>query len=214
MFIVLEGIDGCGKTTQMKRLAVWLGDKMGSSGVTLTREPGGWQGGELVRELLLGGGLSTTWSEFFAFMMDRCEHVARVVSPALARGECVLCDRYVQSTLAYQVLSDPEISGHAASYMTSLAEVIGLPVPDRVCFLDIEPDTARNRLEARDKSDSFDARGRDFFARVREGYYRLMSLSPDLWIKIDASASEDAVFEDLTRRLGQFFISRAEDDHK
>jgi len=204
MFIVLEGIDGCGKTTQMNRLARWLGDKIGAGRVTLTREPGGWPGGEMVRELILGGCLSTTWGEFFAFMTDRCEHVARVVAPALAEDKWVLCDRYAQSTLAYQVLSDPEIPAHAADCMIALSDVIGLPHPDLVCFLDIDPDMARGRLETRGKRDAFEARGGEFFVRVRDGYHRLMNMSPDRWMKIDASRGEDAVFDDIARSLASF----------
>jgi len=201
MFIVLEGIDGGGKTTQVRRLFGWLEERLGAGCVVSTGEPGGWLGGERVRELILGGGLSTRWGEYFAFMMDRCEHVARVISPALEKGMCVLCDRYSASTLAYQVFSDPDITERTAEYMAGLSDIIGLPKPDCACLLDIGPDIAASRLAARGKADSFDSRREIFFTRVRAGYDRIMRMSPGAWMKIDASRDEDAVFCDLTGGL-------------
>ena len=207
MFIVLEGIDGGGKTTQARRLSEWLEERLGAESVVFTGEPGCWHGGERVRELILEGGLSTRWGEFFGFMMDRCEHVARVISPALERGKCVLCDRYSASTLAYQIFSDPDITGRTAEYMMELSDIIGLPKPDCVCLLDIAPDIAAARLASRGNSDSFDSRRGIFFTRVREGYDRIMQMSPETWMKIDASRDVDAVFGDLTKGLELRFPS-------
>jgi dTMP kinase len=204
MFIVLEGIDGCGKTTQARRLAGWLEGRLGAENVLSTREPGGWSGGESIREFILGGSLSARWGEFFAFMMDRCEHAERVITPALASGKCVLCDRYTPSTLAYQVFSDRRLPERVVRHMAALPDVIGLPSPDCICFLDIDAETARKRLEARGNRNPFDARGNGFFARVRDGYDKMMAASPDIWIKIDATGGEDDVFGDLTLELGNF----------
>jgi dTMP kinase len=207
MFIVLEGIDGCGKTTQARRLAGWLGDRLGADNVVVTREPGGWPGGERIRGLILDGGLSSRWGEFFAFMADRCEHVARVISPALCAGKCVLCDRYAASTLAYQVFSGPE-APETAAYLAGLHRAIDLPAPDCSVLLDIAPAAAAARTKARGAADSFDARREDFFARVRDGYEKIMSESPDCWVRIDGSLPEDEVFRELTGRLEARFPSR------
>jgi dTMP kinase len=208
MFIVLEGIDGSGKTTQAARVGAWLSGLLGREKVLVTKEPGGWPGGDAVRRLALGGSLSSVWGEFFLFMTDRCEHVSGVIAPALEKGMCVICDRYTHSTLAYQVLSNPSVGSEAADYMTGVSEAIGLPRPDCVCLLDIEADTARRRLEARGRPDSFDARGRDYFERVRAAYDTLMKRSPGGWIKVDASGDENAVFEELKRGLGRMFGTR------
>jgi dTMP kinase len=202
MFVVIEGIDGCGKSTQAARLTEWLTSRLGREMVVSASEPGGWDGGGVVRELVLGGNLTSMWSEFFLFMMDRCEHVSRVIAPALKKGQFVLCDRYSPSTLAYQVLACPDVSDETAGYMIGLSDRIGLPIPDCVCLLDIDPDTARRRLDRRGKADSFDTRGKDFFSRVRDGYDRLMKSSNGNWIKIDATPDEETVFGVLTRRLG------------
>lgn len=201
MFIVLEGIDGCGKTTQTARISEYIASIVGSDKVLATREPGGWDGGEAIRELVLRGNLSSMWSEFFLFMMDRCEHVCRVIAPAILCGGVVVCDRYSPSTLAYQILSRPDVGDAAAEYMIGLSDVIGLPKPDRVFFLDISPDEARARLDARGNANSFDVRGREYFERVRAGYERIMKTSSDRWVKIDAASAPDEVFDILTRHV-------------
>ena len=178
---------------------------MGADSVVSTGEPGGWRGGEGVRELILGGALSTRWGEFFAFMMDRCEHVERVISPALEKDKCVLCDRYSASTLAYQIFSDPDMTERAAEYLAGLSDIIGLPEPDCVCLLDISPNVAAMRLASRGNADSFDSRREIFFTRVREGYDRVMRMSPETWMKIDASRDENTVFDDLASGLARRF---------
>ena len=208
MFIVMEGIDGSGKTTQIKLLAEWLRSVAGFERLFVTREPGGWPSGESVRELILGGNMSSVWSEFFAFMLDRCEHVARCVVPELANGTCVVCDRYMPSTLAYQIFSNPDIPGETAEYMLRMSDVSGLPKPDYVCLLDVDTGVARRRLASRGKGDAFDARGEEFFSRVRAGYDKIMSLSPDGWMKIDASGSEDEVFSSIAGRFSDAFLRR------
>ena len=208
MFIVLEGIDGSGKTTQAALLGEWLSGLFGREKVLVTKEQGGWPGGDELRRLALGGNLSSVWGEFFLFMTDRCEHVSGVIAPALEKGICVICDRYTPSTLAYQVLSNPSIPAEAADYMTGMDEVIGLPRPDCVCLLDIRADTAGRRLVARGRLDSFDARGRDYFERVRAAYNTLMKRSPGRWIKTDASGDESAVFGELKRGLERIFGPR------
>jgi dTMP kinase len=204
MFIVLEGIDGCGKTTQAGKLCEWLKNKPDGGSVLFTFEPGGWDGGAPLRQLVLSGALRNKWSEFFVFMADRCEHARRVIEPALERGGFVVCDRYSPSTLAYQILSDAEISAEAAEYIIRLSDYAGLPSPDLVLFLDISPEDARRRLASRGKSDSFDKRGADYFARVRAGYERLARMSRG-WVTIDASRDEETVFGDVARSVEKLF---------
>jgi dTMP kinase len=198
MFIVFEGIDGCGKSTQCARLGEWLSGRLGRGQVVVTYEPGGWPGGEAVRALAHRGDLSGVWSEFFLFMMDRCEHVSRVINPALAGEKMVLCDRYMSSTLAYQILSSNIITASSAEKIIGLAELIGLPEPDLTFFLDIDVDTAKNRMASRGHTDRFDERGADFFERVRAGYERLISDGGGTkWIRVDASMDEESVFAAL-----------------
>ena len=100
--ISFEGIDGCGKSTQASLLAQQLEARCGKDAVLLTHEPGGWSGGEVVRNLLLHAKTMSSLGELFLFAADRCEHVREVIRPALARGVVVLCDRFLDSSLAYQ----------------------------------------------------------------------------------------------------------------
>jgi len=93
------------------------------------------------------------------------------------------------------------VKERTAEYMAALSDIIGLPKPDCVCLLDIGPGMASARLVSRGKSDSFDSRRGNFFSRVRSGYERIMGMSPDTWMKIDASQDENAVFGDLTAGL-------------
>lgn len=211
MFVVLEGIDGCGKTTQSNRINRWLADAFGEGRVVHTYEPGGWEGGAVVRDFVLNGRFSSKWSAFFLFLMDRCEHVERVIVPALRSGKIVLSDRYTPSTMAYQILSDPSIPPSAKNYLMQLSSQIGLPDPDIVLWLDIPAGTGRERIASRCKRDQFDMRDGDFFERVRAGYEQMMNDADEksVWVRIDASMPEMNVFEEIKGRLGPMLKRRS-----
>ena len=200
MFIVLEGIDGCGKTTQCGRIYNWLLGELGEEAVVRTLEPGGWDGGSALRSLLLESEFVSPWSEFFLFMADRCEHVERVISPALREGKILLCDRYIPSTVAYQFYGDERLSGETADFvMDKLLPRLDLPVPDIMIWLDIDIETARERLAARGSRDLFESRGRDYFKRVASGYEAIMKRprTAKRLLRVDASAPEEELFEQL-----------------
>lgn len=203
MFVVLEGIDGCGKTTQAGSVAGWLSKTFGREGVVSTREPGGWAGGDVLRNLVLHRDFENPWSEWFLFMLDRCEHVARVIAPALRAGKVVVSDRYTPSTIAYQVLGNEDIPRETAEHVMKTAQLIGLPKPDIVFFLDISVEDAQERLGSRAKRDSFDARGREYFERVRDGYETVMKSegADGSWIRINANQSAERVFADICSAL-------------
>ncbi|MDR1483083.1 MAG: dTMP kinase [Synergistaceae bacterium] len=206
MFIVLEGIDGSGKTTQCGKLADFLSERFGRSSVMRTFEPGDWEGGGALRDLSLNGGFEDRWSRFFLFMADRCEHLTRVILPALREGRVVICDRYTASTMAYQVFSDPGIPKKTAEFVSRLPGYLGMPVPDAVLLLDIDVDTAEARLAARGKRDFFETMGRDYFERVRSGYLRQMeSAAGGRWMRIDASGAPEDVFKRIAGAALELF---------
>ena len=125
MFITLEGIDGCGKSTQSERLAAWLTEQTGRETVR-TYEPGGYRGGESLRKFILESWNFCAKSELLLFLADRAEHVNKVIAPALLAGHNVICERWNESTLAYQS------GGHKLSQAETLKliEACDFPEPD------------------------------------------------------------------------------------
>ena len=197
-FITLEGVDGSGKTTQAGRLAESLRDA--GHTVVVTREPGGTPVAERIRDILLDPASGNmAWStEVLLYLASRAEHVARVVGPALERGEVVICDRFLDSTLAYQAFGregggkNPEAACTAIRRANDLAT--GGLGPELTFLLDLDP--AEGLLRAtRDGSplDRLEGEGRTFLERVREGFLALAGEEPDRFHVVDGSAPADEI---------------------
>ncbi|MEM9165650.1 MAG: dTMP kinase [Planctomycetota bacterium] len=207
-FLVFEGPDGSGKSTQFARFA----DASRSAGLTVceVREPGGTGIGEAVRDLLLAHthGDMTLRCEMLLYMASRAQLVEQTVRPALARGELVLADRFVTSTLAYQGagggLPEPEIRAVAAAATGGLT-------PDLVLIFDVDETTAAARRDA--KPDRIEARPAEFRARVRASYQDQARRDPERHALLDARTAPDAVYAELlaelTRRIAAPNSSRA-----
>ena len=192
MFITLEGIDGSGKSTQARRFAGWLGAQTGGE-VVLTKEPGGAPGCAGLRELVISGRLRHPWSEAYLFMLDRAEHVASVIAPALARGAWVVCERYQDSTLAYQAWG----RGLPKHIFDELFRLSDFPAPDATFFFDLPVAAALRRVSGRGRPDAFEKEGGAFMTRISEGYAALAKLEPQRWIRLDASLDEDSLFASM-----------------
>jgi dTMP kinase len=177
-FIVLEGIDGCGKSTQARRLAA-------AHDALLTCEPGGTALGTSLREVLLRGAPMTPLAEALVLAADRAQHLAEVVVPALDAGRDVVCDRYSGSTLAYQGYG----RGVPLPELRSILEVATAGrEPDRTVLLDCPVEVGRARRGTRDPgADRFEDAGDAFLERVRSGYLELATASAG-WIVVDATA--------------------------
>jgi len=198
VFITLEGGDGSGKTTQAELLRDWLSGE--GRTVLRTREPGGTEVGVEIREIVLHhrGDISPR-AEALLYAADRAHHVATVVRPALERGEVVIQDRYIDSSVAYQGVGrvlDPEAVRSLSEWATE-----GL-APDLTILLDLDADAARGRLdEARTRYDRLEAEASEFHDRVRAAYLALAEAEPGRFLVVDAARPVDEIAGDIRGRV-------------
>jgi len=198
VWITLEGGDGVGKTTQARMLEAWLGER--GRTVVRTREPGGTEVGELVRDIVLHHrGEIAPRAEALLYAADRAHHVATLVRPALARGEVVLQDRYLDSSVAYQgagrVLDADEVR------RLSLWATEGA-LPDLTILLDLDPAVARRRIDASDRPfDRLEAEAAEFHTRVREAFLALAGDEPDRFFVVDAALPVDEIAARIRARV-------------
>jgi dTMP kinase len=185
-FITLEGIEGVGKSTAIQIVKRFLEDN--GRNVVITREPGGTAIGEKVRDILLStqNDAMSPVSELFLLLAARAQHLAEVVSPALASGNCVVCDRFFDATYAYQGAG----RGLDMSIIKSATDLISpFFVPTLTLLLDAPVEVGFKRIESRGKTDRFEEQNRDFFERIRESYLNRARLEPKRFCVIDASQS-------------------------
>lgn len=189
-FISFEGGEGAGKSTQIRRLA----ERLSAAGhdVVVTREPGGSPGAEAIRDLLVNGA-ADRWSpvtETLLMYASRRDHLERVIRPALAEGKVVLCDRFADSTRAYQGAG----GGTPASLIAAMEEhVLNGTIPTLTLILDLPAEVGLSRAEARGGAARFESKGLDFHQRLRAGYLEIARQEPERCVVIDADAELDAV---------------------
>ncbi|WP_314425996.1 dTMP kinase [uncultured Microbacterium sp.] len=198
VWITLEGGDGSGKTTQSDLLAAWLSSE--GRTVLRTREPGGSEVGNLIRDIVLHHrGDIAPRAEALLYAADRAHHVATVVRPALARGEVVLQDRYLDSSVAYQGAGRVLDAGEVRDLSLWAAEGA---LPDLTVLLDLAPEAARVRLDSADKPfDRLEAEKTEFHARVRDAYLALAAAEPERFLVVDADASPQVIAEQIRARV-------------
>jgi dTMP kinase len=188
VFLTLEGGDAAGKTTQAVALERWLTER--GRTVVRTREPGGTELGAEIRALLLHGGQVAPRAEALLYAADRAHHVATVVRPALERGDVVVQDRYLDSSVAYQgagrVLDPEEVRGLSTWGTEGL-------LPDITILLDLDPAVARARRGGRAAEDRLEAEQDDFHERVRAAFLELAAAAPERFVVVDAGLDPDEV---------------------
>lgn len=196
MFISFEGPDGSGKTSQISELLFFLKRK-GFEAIS-TREPGGTEIGDQVRSVLFdlkNKGMNPR-SEILLFQASRAQLVDEVIRPALLEGKVVLCDRYADSTLAYQGY------GHELD-LSTLQEIVHFATgglkPDLTLFLDISAEEGLKRRNAGGDWNRLDDYDLEFHRRVRDGYMQLIAAEPQRWVPVDAARPADVVAADLQR---------------
>ena len=196
-FITFEGCDGCGKSTQLKLLSDYL-TKNGVPHI-FTREPGGGKISEAIREILLNGKNSemTNECEALLYAASRVQHLSDRVEPALNEGKLVVCDRYVDSSLAYQAYA----RGLGVDFITKInAYAIENYSPDVTIFIDLSPEDAFQRKHGADENDRLEQAGMAFHKRVYEGYLEIAKKESRVAV-IDGKQTPDGVFNDVLKVL-------------
>ncbi|WP_434316643.1 dTMP kinase [Leifsonia sp. P73] len=198
LFITLEGGDGVGKSTQAALLEEWLRER--GRTVVRTREPGGTAAGVEIREIVLHHrGDIAPRAEALLYAADRAHHIATVVRPALERGEVVVQDRYIDSSVAYQGAGRVLDAGQVRDLSLWAAE--GL-LPDLTILLDLDETAARARLDtSRTSYDRLEAERSEFHARVRAAYLGLAEAEPERFLVVDAALPVEEIAADIRRRL-------------
>jgi len=190
MFVTFEGLDGSGKSTQAELLRVRL--QADGVDVVSTREPGGTELGEGVRNLVLHGGDVGPWAEALLYVAARAQLVDDVIRPALERGAAVICDRYVDSSVAYQGIGRQ--LGLDRILDLNLAAVGGL-LPDRTFLLELDPDEVASRIQRH--YDRLEREGDDFRRRAADGYRRLAARFPERIVVLDAARPANDIAEEV-----------------
>lgn len=200
LFITFEGIDGGGKTTQLALAAKWL--RAQGYEVVESREPGGTPLAERVRELVLDPELPlTTTTQTLLYLAARSEHVDKLLRPSVAAGKIVLCDRFSDSTLVYQGLSQ----GKGLDELSMLRKLCGFAseglAPDLTLVFDGRPEVLVQRRQQRGVSDRYELQGLEFQQALRKGFLALAQAEPERIQLIDAEGSEAQVAEDVQQAI-------------
>ncbi len=207
VFITFEGIDGCGKSTQIKLLDRKLKEK--GVRTLVTREPGGTEAGCRIRQLLISTEVCLDkYTQLFLFMADRVQHLEEVIRPSLRNGIWILCDRFADSTIAYQ--------GYGLGVKLELIENIHREIlkdtwPDITVVLDCPVSMARKRLELRERAvpgcpsdvgyDRYEGASAKFQEKLRKGYLEIVKRSPDRAFVVDGSRDVGTVHSDIINTL-------------
>lgn len=202
VFLSLDGLDGTGKSTQLRLLVDWLRSENGN--VVECRDPGGTAAGEEIRRLLLNpGSVIAPLAETLLYMASRAQLLAEVVRPALERGAVVVCDRFLLATIVYQ--------GHAGGLDPELIRKMGLMAtdglwPDWTGVLDLDPDEAAARRTG--PADRIEGRPAEYHRRVRAGFLAEGRRDPDRIAIINAGREPFLVHADIVREVGRVLDSR------
>lgn len=197
-FVTFEGTEGAGKSTQIPIIQGWLIEN--NINAIVTREPGGTELAEKIRHLLLTEDMSAE-AELLLMFAARKEHIEQVILPTLKRGDWVLCDRFTESTYAYQA-AGRAIDVEKIAYLENWLQ--GSLRPDRTFWFDIDVCVGIERAKKRHVLDRFEQEKIEFFENVRQGYQNLLMDRPDQFVRIDAFLSVEQISQQLKVELSQY----------
>lgn len=194
-FITLEGIDGAGKSSHLQAIQSWLAARCAD--VVVTREPGGTPLAERLRELVLHVAMDPLTEAMLVFAARR-DHLQQVIAPALARGACVLCDRFTDASFAYQGAGrgfDLKLLGTLEAWVQQGRQ------PDLTLWFDAPPVVAAQRRVAVRSPDRFEIQDEAFFQRVTAGYASRAAVDPQRFVRIDAAQERSQVWQQVQAAL-------------
>lgn len=200
-FITFEGGEGAGKTSVIREMARLL-SSFGTS-VLVTREPGGTQIGESIRSLLLETASLTAEAELALFLASRAQHIAEKILPALKEGRTVLCDRFNDSTIAYQGAG----RGLGMKQVAACCELISQGVsPDLTLYLDIDPQIGLARVGATRSKDRIEAEELHFHNTIRQAYLEIARQEPNRFVRLDASQPLETVIQEALHCVRKLYV--------
>jgi dTMP kinase len=192
MFITFEGGEGTGKTTLIQGVKARLEQKYN---IITTREPGGSMITEAIRDIILNPKYQgvTPYTEALLLAASRAQHLDEVILPALRAGKIVLCDRYVDSSLAYQAYA----RGLGYDFVSSINQYAMKNLPNLTFYIDLDPSIGLSRIANRDKYDRLDQEAFDFHQNVRKGYIEVSHMFKDRFVTIDGSKTIEAILDEI-----------------
>ena len=203
ILITFEGGEGSGKTTQIQNLIKWIGSEFSSVELVVTREPGGTEGAELIRDLLVRGA-SDRWqpvTEALLMSASRHEHIKNVVEPALAQNKIVISDRFFDSTTVYQGVVGG-VDAEAVAALTNLA--CGNVIPDLTFLLDMDAKVGLDRAGNRDDDETrFEDKGLRFHQLVRDAFLQLANENYDRFVIVDATLPESEIASIIRNKVAE-----------
>ena len=205
LFITFEGVDGCGKSTQMRLLCEYLESK--GFDIRQTREPGGCEIAEQIRDMLINieNSQITDMTEALLYAAARAQHVEEVIRPAVEAGKIVLCDRFVDSSLAYQ--GEGRSLGIETIYEINKYAIKDL-LPDKTFFLDYPPQLAFERMSKKKVHDRLEVQSYDFYEKLYNGFKKLSDMYPERIIRIDAKGEKNQTHELIIKEMDKILAAR------
>ena len=196
MFISVEGIEGCGKSTLVNGLGQYLKER--KIDYVLTKEPGSTSIGKILRTILLDKKQQISpLTELLLMFSDRLDHLDKVIKPSLEEGKIVITDRYIDSTYAYQGAG----RGISKNIIDDLVSQTEITIPDRTILLDLDPKVGLKRASSRNELDRFDSENLEFHRRLRKSFLEAADANPDRFLTVDAGQEPDNILQSVISKL-------------
>ena len=196
MFISVEGIEGCGKSTLVNGLSQYLQER--NIDYVITKEPGSTSIGKILRSILLDKNQKIDpLTELTMMFSDRLDHLDKVIKPSLEKGKIVITDRYIDSTYAYQGAG----RGISKNLIDNLVRKTEIMLPDRTILLDLDPEVGLKRASSRNELDRFESENLEFHKRLRKSFLDAADANPDRFFTVDAEQEPDNILQSVINQL-------------